>query len=142
MAIRERHESYDRASVTVVVVPLDADRSEGLRRPTAAGPAARAGALARGAGLGARTAGACSSPPPTGAAARCSRADPDAGAVTRLTTDHGAYSCLCPSPDGRFVYALRSAMDSPPLVVRIDAARPGEPEFLPGPAARRRCPAG
>ena len=64
------------------------------------------------------------------------RADLDTGAVTRLSTDHGAYSCLCPSPDGQFLYALRSAMDSPPLVVRLDATRPGEPEFLPGPAAQ------
>ena len=63
------------------------------------------------------------------------RADVDTGAVTRLSPDHGAYSCLCPSPDGQFLYALRSAMDSPPLVVRLDATRPGEPEFLPGPAA-------
>ncbi len=47
------------------------------------------------------------------------------GRVTRLTTDDGAYSGLCPSPDGRSVYALRSALDSPPAVVRIDAARPG-----------------
>jgi dipeptidyl aminopeptidase/acylaminoacyl peptidase len=55
-----------------------------------------------------------------------------AGGVTRLTTDHGAYSALCPAPGGRYLYALRSAVDSPPAVVRIDTTRPGSPEPLPG----------
>jgi dipeptidyl aminopeptidase/acylaminoacyl peptidase len=68
------------------------------------------------------------------------RADLDTGAVTRLSTDHGTYSCLCPSPDGQFLYALRAAMDSPPLVVRLDATQPGEPEFLQAPAAQPSLP--
>jgi Tol biopolymer transport system component len=34
--------------------------------------------------------------------------------VTRITTDDGAYIQLCPSPDGRFLYALRAVVDSPP----------------------------
>jgi dipeptidyl aminopeptidase/acylaminoacyl peptidase len=55
-------------------------------------------------------------------------------AVTRLTTDDGAYTSLCPAPDGRYVYALRAAVGSPPAAVRLDASQPGEPEFLAGPA--------
>jgi dipeptidyl aminopeptidase/acylaminoacyl peptidase len=56
------------------------------------------------------------------------------GAVTRLTTDHGAYSDLQVSPDGRSAYAVRSAVDAAPAVVRLDASTPGEPTSLPGPA--------
>ncbi len=61
--------------------------------------------------------------------------------VARLTAD-GAYESLCPAPDGRFLYALRSAVDEPPTPVRIDVtahgsdparlARPGAPLDLPG----------
>ncbi len=43
------------------------------------------------------------------------------GKVTRLTRS-GAYSHLCPSPDGRYIYALRDHIDSPPRPVRIEAA--------------------
>jgi Tol biopolymer transport system component len=44
------------------------------------------------------------------------RADLASGEVTRLTgaDERGAYDSLCPSPDGRFRYALRSAVDEPP----------------------------
>ncbi|HEY9240344.1 MAG TPA: S9 family peptidase [Streptosporangiaceae bacterium] len=61
-------------------------------------------------------------------------------AVTRLTTDDGAYTSLCPAPDGRYVYALRAAVDSPPAAVRLDASQPGEPEFLAGPAGQPALP--
>jgi dipeptidyl aminopeptidase/acylaminoacyl peptidase len=40
--------------------------------------------------------------------------------VTRLAGD-ASYSDLCPSPDGAWVYALRSNPDRPPHVVRLDA---------------------
>jgi dipeptidyl aminopeptidase/acylaminoacyl peptidase len=66
------------------------------------------------------------------------------GEITRLTAD-GAYDNLCPAPDGRFLYALRSAVDEPPTPVRIDVtaptaagrepvrlASPGWPLELPG----------
>ncbi len=63
------------------------------------------------------------------------------GTVTRLSAS-GAYSELCPSPDGRFVYALRSHVDSPARPVRLDAddvdqqptelAAPGGVGPLPG----------
>ncbi|MFG1813362.1 alpha/beta fold hydrolase [Kribbella sp. NPDC049174] len=47
------------------------------------------------------------------------RRDAD-GTVTRLTAS-GAYASLCVAPDGFALYALRSTIDSPPRVVRLDA---------------------
>ncbi|MBC3764199.1 alpha/beta fold hydrolase [Quadrisphaera oryzae] len=58
---------------------------------------------------------------------------PSADEVQRLTPDDGAYSDVVASPDGQWVYALRSAVDAPPTPVRIPAAG-GEPEVLPAPA--------
>ena len=70
------------------------------------------------------------------------RADLGTGEVTRLTADRGAYEHLCPAPDGRSLYALRSAVDEPPTPVRLDVtgagsqpqrlASPGLPVELPG----------
>jgi dipeptidyl aminopeptidase/acylaminoacyl peptidase len=61
--------------------------------------------------------------------------------VARITTDDGAYTHLCPSPDGRFLYALRAAVDSPPAPVRIDLALPGSPpQVLPSPAGQPELP--
>ncbi|MFC7219974.1 prolyl oligopeptidase family serine peptidase [Streptomyces polyrhachis] len=60
------------------------------------------------------------------------RRDPD-GTVTRLTAS-GAHSALQVAPDGRTLYALRHAVDSPPRPVRLDAAAPDqEPAPLPAP---------
>ncbi|HYY10744.1 MAG TPA: prolyl oligopeptidase family serine peptidase, partial [Kineosporiaceae bacterium] len=57
------------------------------------------------------------------------------GVPVRLTGDDGAYTDVQVSPDGRWVYALRSAVDSPPAPVRLDARTPGQtPERLPSPA--------
>ncbi|WP_343243923.1 alpha/beta fold hydrolase [Streptomyces sp. SID13726] len=57
------------------------------------------------------------------------RRDPD-GTVTRLTAN-GAYDSLCASPDGSTLYAVRSAIDSPPRAVRLDAAEADQdPDFL------------
>ncbi|MGH3275575.1 MAG: S9 family peptidase, partial [Streptosporangiaceae bacterium] len=53
------------------------------------------------------------------------RADVATGAVTRITPDDGAYDSVCPAPDGRFLYALRNAIDAPPAPVRIDLTAPG-----------------
>ena len=53
------------------------------------------------------------------------RVDVASAQITRLSTDHGAYENLCPSPDGRWVYALRSAVDEPPAPVRLSATDPG-----------------
>jgi dipeptidyl aminopeptidase/acylaminoacyl peptidase len=72
------------------------------------------------------------------------RVDVQTGEVARVTADHGAYTALNPSPDGRYLYALRSAVDSPPTPVRIDLGPdaagagpvalecPGVPLTLPG----------
>jgi dipeptidyl aminopeptidase/acylaminoacyl peptidase len=63
------------------------------------------------------------------------------GTVTRLTGDDGAYTDPVVAPDGRAVYALRSAVDAPPAPVRLDAAVPGqEPVRLLGPAPEPRLP--
>jgi dipeptidyl aminopeptidase/acylaminoacyl peptidase len=47
------------------------------------------------------------------------RVDVESGEVTRVTRDDGAYTNLNPAPDGRFLYALRASVDSPPTPVRI-----------------------
>jgi dipeptidyl aminopeptidase/acylaminoacyl peptidase len=69
------------------------------------------------------------------------RADTDSGAITKITTDDAAYSCLSPSLDGRFLYALRAAVNSPPAAVRIDLAAPAAgPQWLAGPAGPPELP--
>ena len=60
--------------------------------------------------------------------------DVASGTVTRLTGDHGAYSQVQVAPDGT-VYALRSAIDSPPLPVRLESSKADQqPVFLEAPA--------
>ncbi|MBA2254397.1 MAG: S9 family peptidase [Chloroflexi bacterium] len=55
------------------------------------------------------------------------------GKVTRLTNT-GAYTDLCVSPDGARLFALRSALDSPPVPVMLDARAPDqEPRQLRSP---------
>ena len=61
--------------------------------------------------------------------------------VAQVSTDDAAYSNLCPAPDGRYLYALRSAVDSPPAPVRFDLSLPGSPpQFLPTPAGAAGLP--
>jgi dipeptidyl aminopeptidase/acylaminoacyl peptidase len=68
------------------------------------------------------------------------RLDPETGEATRVTGDDGAYTDLNPGPDGRYLYALRAAVDSPPTPVRIDLVLgttaaldcPGVPVTVPG----------
>jgi dipeptidyl aminopeptidase/acylaminoacyl peptidase len=71
------------------------------------------------------------------------RVDPRTGEVTRVTGDDGAYTDLNPAPDGRYLYALRSAVDSPPTPVRIDL-NPGtgaaDPVVLDSPGAPLALP--
>ncbi|WP_088317220.1 alpha/beta fold hydrolase [Kineosporia sp. R_H_3] len=63
------------------------------------------------------------------------------GTVTRLTGDHGAYSDVLVSPDGRSVYALRSAVDAAPAPVRLDAVTADQdPTYLPAPVAPAALP--
>ncbi|WP_200823894.1 S9 family peptidase [Nonomuraea solani] len=61
------------------------------------------------------------------------------GETVRLTQDDAAYLGLSPSPDGRFVYALRSAVNLAPAPARIDVAT-GEITDLPTPAPRPEIP--
>jgi dipeptidyl aminopeptidase/acylaminoacyl peptidase len=68
------------------------------------------------------------------------RVDVGSGELTRLTAE-GAFSALCPAPDGS-VYALRASYTSPAEVVRIDPdgtvtalPTPGLPLELPGEVA-------
>jgi dipeptidyl aminopeptidase/acylaminoacyl peptidase len=63
------------------------------------------------------------------------RLDVETGAITRVTAS-GHYDQLVVAPDGRTLYALRDAVDSPPRPVRLDAtATDGEPTFIPAPGA-------
>ena len=61
------------------------------------------------------------------------------GERRRLTADDGAYSSYDVSADGRWVYALRSAVDSPAAPVRVPIAG-GEPELLPSPVPALEVP--
>ena len=58
------------------------------------------------------------------------RVDLADGAVTRVTTDDGAYTDLNVAPDGRYLYALRATVASPPTPVRIDLMTGAEPAAL------------
>jgi dipeptidyl aminopeptidase/acylaminoacyl peptidase len=71
------------------------------------------------------------------------RLDVATGRVIRVTSDNGAYTDLNPAPDGRYLYALRSAVDSPPTPVRIDlrpAAEATAPVALDGPGVPLALP--
>ena len=132
LAIRSEHETISRpGDVTLVVAPLDgqagpADLLAGLDRwPAEAAWSADSGSIFFTADDGGRRPVFRAE---VGAAGR------RPAAVTRLTTDDGAYTSLCPAPDRRYVYALRAAVGSPPAAVRLDASQPGEPELLAGPA--------
>jgi dipeptidyl aminopeptidase/acylaminoacyl peptidase len=62
------------------------------------------------------------------------------GRVTRLTGDNGAYSDVQVAPDGT-LYALRSAVDSPPAPVRLDSTTPDQqPVPLPAPGTPQELP--
>ncbi|MEV1010819.1 prolyl oligopeptidase family serine peptidase [Streptomyces sp. NPDC049881] len=69
------------------------------------------------------------------------RVDAETGETTRLTPDDGAYTDPHVSPDGRWVYAVRSAMDAPPAPVRVPLDAPGPFQPLPGPAEALGRPA-
>jgi dipeptidyl aminopeptidase/acylaminoacyl peptidase len=57
------------------------------------------------------------------------------GRLTCLGAE-GTYSDLCPSPDGRWVYALRSTLRVANEVVRLDARAAGQaPAVIPSPGA-------
>ena len=62
------------------------------------------------------------------------------GQISRLTTDDGAYGSLCPSPDGRFLYALRAAVNEPPTPVRLDVEESSDRSAVPSEPVRLACP--
>lgn len=66
------------------------------------------------------------------------RVDAESGEVTRLTGDDGEYAGVEVAPDGGAVYARRSAVDSPPLPVRV--ALDGTITHLTGPATALELP--
>jgi dipeptidyl aminopeptidase/acylaminoacyl peptidase len=68
------------------------------------------------------------------------RVDLPTGEVTRVTGDDGAYTDLNPAPDGRYLYALRSAVDSPPTPVRIDLTNAAAPVALDSPGVPLAVP--
>ena len=156
LCTRETHETYDApGDVTLLIVPLAGSGPAGAADP--AGDAGSDGAAATGgAGPEVLLAGLDRWPVSAAWAAenrcvyftaddrgRCPvfRADRDTGAITKITTDDAAYSSLIPSPDGRFLYALRAAVDSPPAAVRIDLVTPGaQPQRLAGPAGPPELP--
>jgi dipeptidyl aminopeptidase/acylaminoacyl peptidase len=69
------------------------------------------------------------------------RVSVDGGEPIRVTDDNAAYDNLCPAPDGSCLYALRSAIDSPPVPVRISLSdEPGQAEPLPSPGGAVTLP--
>jgi dipeptidyl aminopeptidase/acylaminoacyl peptidase len=62
--------------------------------------------------------------------------DCESGKVRGRLASDASYSSLCPAPGGTALFALRSAVDSPPAPVRLDVSREDqEPLPLPSPAA-------
>jgi dipeptidyl aminopeptidase/acylaminoacyl peptidase len=68
------------------------------------------------------------------------RVDVATGEAVRLTTDRGAYGGVRVAPGGSAAYAVRSAYDAVPALVRIDPAVPGEPLVLPQPSPQPALP--
>jgi dipeptidyl aminopeptidase/acylaminoacyl peptidase len=62
------------------------------------------------------------------------RVDATTGEPARLTADDGTYTDVRVSPDGRWIYALRSAVDSPAAPVRVSVDGVVEPLLGPAPA--------
>ncbi|HEV3364268.1 MAG TPA: S9 family peptidase [Acidimicrobiia bacterium] len=68
------------------------------------------------------------------------RVDVASGQVTRLSSA-GAFSNLCPSPDGATLYALRNTVASPPGAVALDTTTPDqEPRLIPTPGLPLEVP--
>ena len=68
------------------------------------------------------------------------RVEAAGGALTRLSAD-GSFSDLCPAPDGRHLYALRTTISSPPEAVVLAASGPDQrPRPLPTPGVPVEVP--
>jgi dipeptidyl aminopeptidase/acylaminoacyl peptidase len=129
VCVRDRHATYDEPrEETLWLVPLDGGEGRDLTPDLDRWPADQAwSADSRTVYFGAFDHGRYP----------VFRVDVGDGAVQRLTGDDGAYESLLPAPDGRHVYALRSAVDAPPAPVRLDGAhvqplRLFDPPELPG----------
>jgi dipeptidyl aminopeptidase/acylaminoacyl peptidase len=146
LAVRSEHDTYDRpGDVTLVTVPLTAGSgSAGSGDGQPAGPRDLLPGFDR------RPAEAVWAPDSRLVYFTADdqgrrpvfRADLAGGEVVRLTADDGAYEQLCPSPDGRYLYALRSAVDAPAAPVRLDVSGPetAGPVELPSPAGTLTMP--
>ncbi|MGH3408937.1 MAG: S9 family peptidase, partial [Streptosporangiaceae bacterium] len=141
LAVRSEHDTYDRpGDVTLVTVPLTAGSGDGQ-------PAGPRDLLP---GFDRRPAEAVWTPDSRSVYFTADdqgrrpvfRADLAGGEVVRLTPDDGAYEQLCPSPDGRYLYALRSAIDTPAAPVRLDVSGPetAGPVELASPAGTLTVP--
>jgi dipeptidyl aminopeptidase/acylaminoacyl peptidase len=133
VAVRGEHETYERSGdVTLVLVPLAGGEPRDIlagfdRHPGGAAWAPDSASVYFTADHEGRR--------------PAFRVEIASGEVTRLTADHGAYASLCPAPDGRSLFALRSAYDEAPAPVRIDLADPAaDPVRLPSPGARFEFP--
>ena len=111
VVVRRRSGPEDPGDSWLALVPLG-------RRP-GPGPDRRLGPLAARRRGGRRTAPRWWWRPTTTGARRCGGWTPRPARSTRLTHDDGAYTDVQIAPDGRWVYALRNAIDSPPGPVRI-----------------------
>jgi dipeptidyl aminopeptidase/acylaminoacyl peptidase len=112
LAFREQHDTYQRpGKLSLVVVPLAGGEPRDLledfdRWPGEAAWAPDSSAIFFAADHEGRR--------------PVFRVELASGTVTRITADDGAYDSLCPAPGGRYLYALRNAIDAPPAPVRID----------------------
>jgi dipeptidyl aminopeptidase/acylaminoacyl peptidase len=143
LALRSEHDTYDRpGDVTLVTAPLAAGSGALGAGPAGSGPVG-SGPVGSGPGqptgprdllpgFDRRPAEAVWAPDSRSVYFTADdqgrrpvfRADLDGGEVVRLTPDDGVYEQLCPAPDGRYLYALRSAIDAPAAPVRIAVSGP------------------
>jgi dipeptidyl aminopeptidase/acylaminoacyl peptidase len=156
LAIRSEHDSYQRAGdVTLVVAALGDAAAPGDSERAAPGDAAAPGVSERAAprdllaGLDRRPleaawaadGGSVYFTADDHGRRPVYQVDLASGEVTRVTTDDAAYDNLCPAPDGRTLYALRSAVNAPPAPVKIVVAGPAAgPVPLASPAGLLELP--
>ncbi len=151
-ALRTEHDTYQRpGDVTLVVAGLDpasAGRDAAGAGPDDAGPDSTGGPRDLLAGFDRQPAETAWAPDSGSVFFTADdqgrrpvfRVDVGTGEITRITAGNGAYASLCPAPDGRVLYALRSAIDSPPVPVRIDLTGSGQITALPSPAGEVSVP--
>ncbi len=66
--------------------------------------------------------------------------DPATGRTRKVIADDAVYSSVRPTTDGRYLYALRSTVDTPPTPVRLTVRRTSEPRTLPAPGIVNELP--